>query len=81
MPDFLLKDHAFKTEAKKLASELENNINKIQARTHNNNPQLSFKIFKDKIKEVAMKQVKTAIPKITKSIILLNQEHQQITNN
>jgi len=81
MPDFLLKDHAFKAEAKKLASELEDNINKTQARTHNNNPQLSFKMFKDKINEVAIKQAKTAIPKITKSIILLNQEHQRIIND
>lgn len=81
MPDFFLKDHEFKTEAKRLAGELEENINKIQARTHNNNPQLSFKVFKDKIKEVAIKQAKTAIPKITKSIILLNQEHQQIIND
>ena len=81
MPDFLLKDHAFKSEAKKLVKELEDSIEKIQARTHNKNPQLLFKTFKDKIKEVAIAQAKTVIPKIVKSIILLKQEHQQIIND
>jgi exonuclease III len=81
LPSFLLKDRAFKSETKKLAKDLGEDINKIHARTHNNNPQLLFKAFKEKVKETAIAQAKTAIPKITKSIILLKQEHQQIVND
>jgi hypothetical protein len=51
------------------------------ARSHSNNPQILFKTFKDSIKKLAIAKAKTAIPKITKKLIQLKQEHKLIINN
>jgi hypothetical protein len=51
------------------------------ARSHTNNPQILFKTFKDKIKELAIDTAKVAIPKLTKKLIQLKQEHKTVINN
>ena len=81
LPLFLLKDKAFKNEIRKLPLDLNKKIMSAPARSHTNNPQIIFKTFKDKIKELAIDTAKIVIPKLTKKLIQLKQEHKAIINN
>jgi hypothetical protein len=82
LPLFLLKDKGFKNEARKMALKLNADINTAPAtRSNTNNPQILFKAFKDRIKELAIAQAKMAISKMTKKLTQLKQDHKSIINN
>ena len=68
MPMFLLHDRDFQKEAKKLAKNLENDIDNLKKRTHLANPQILHKEFKTKIKSLAIQRAKQAVPKMEKKI-------------
>jgi len=76
-----MKDRVFQNESRKLAHKLNEAIASAPTRTNTNNPQILFKTFKDEIKELAINTAKTAIPKLTKKLIQLKQEHKAIINN
>ena len=80
MPMFLLRDREFQEKAKKLAKELENNINNIDKRTHLVNPQILHKEFKTKIKDLAIRRAKQAVPKMDKTIRQLESELRKTWN-
>ena len=68
MPMFLLHDRDFQKEAKKLAKNLENDIDNLKKRTHLANPQILHKEFKTEIKSLAIRRAKQAVPKMEKKI-------------
>ena len=81
MQHYLLRDQDFQLETKKLAKELEDNINSINNRTYLVNPQTLHKDFKTKIKELAIRRAKQATPKIQKIINKLEDEHEKVRND
>ena len=81
LPLFLPKDRVFQSESRKLAHKLNEAIMSAPTCTNANNPQILFKTFKDRIKELAINTAKTTIPKLTKKLIQLKQEHKAIINN
>ena len=81
MQPYLLRDQGFQLEAKKLAKELEDNINSIGNQTYLANPQTLHKEFKNKIKEAAIQHAKQATPKMQKRINKLEEEHEKARND
>jgi hypothetical protein len=77
---FLLRDQEFQKEAKKLAKNLENNIDILKKRTHLANPQILHKEFKTKIKDLAIRRAKQAVPKMEKRINRLETELEKAWN-
>jgi hypothetical protein len=65
---FLLHNRDFQKEAKKLAKNLKNNIDNLKKRMHLTNPQILHKEFKTKIKDLAIRRAKQAVPKMEKRI-------------
>jgi hypothetical protein len=80
MPMFLLRDQEFQKEAKKLAKNLENSIDNLTKRTHLANPQILHKEFKTKIKDLAIRRAKQAVPKMENRIKRLETELEKAWN-
>src|SRR6202050_338761 len=80
MPMFLLRDQEFQKDAKQLAKELGDKIDKIEKRTHRNNAKLLHKEFKGQIENLAIRRAKQAIPKMDKAISKLETEHEATLN-
>ena len=81
MQPYLLRDQGFQLEVKRLAKELEDNINSIGNQTYLANPQTLHKEFKNKIKETAICRAKQATPKTQKRINKLEEEHEKARND